>query len=83
MTEMQQPAQTQSVTRSTTWSPGLAVVMSFFIPGLGQLYKGRIGRGAAFFVGTFIGFFLLVFPAVIVWVWGMVDAYKGPHASEG
>lgn len=83
MTEPHPPAQTQAVTRSTTWSPGLAVVMSFFIPGLGQLYKGRILRGTAFFIGTGIGFFLLVFPAVIVWVWGMVDAYRGPHASEG
>jgi len=57
-------------------------VLSFVIPGLGQLYKGRIGRGAAFFCGTVAGLFLFVFPGVGVWLWGIIDAYNGKHASE-
>lgn len=32
--------------------PGLAAVMSFFIPGLGQLYSGRLGMAAVLFAGT-------------------------------
>ncbi len=27
------------------WSPGAALVLSFFIPGLGQMYRGKIGWG--------------------------------------
>ena len=27
------------------WSPGIAAVLSFFIPGVGQIYKGNILRG--------------------------------------
>ena len=60
---------------------GLAAVLSFFFSGLGQIYNGEIGKGIAFIVGqiinaalmmVFIGF--ITHP--IVWIWGMVDAYK-------
>lgn len=32
------------------WDPGLAAVLSFFIPGLGQLYKGMFGNALVFFI---------------------------------
>ncbi|OZM56126.1 hypothetical protein CIB95_13535 [Lottiidibacillus patelloidae] len=60
---------------------GLAAVLSFLVPGLGQVYNGHIGKGIAFFIGAgiagltaiiLIGFIL----APIVWIWGIVDAYK-------
>jgi len=60
---------------------GLAAVLSFFFTGLGQIYNGQIGKGILFIfvqlinIGlmfVFIGFF--TYP--IVWIWGMVDAYK-------
>jgi TM2 domain-containing membrane protein YozV len=63
-------------------SPGLALVASFFIPGLGSLINGSVGIGIAIFVSycvawaltlVLIGFILV--PAV--WVWGMIDAYQG------
>ena len=56
-------------------NPILAVICSFFIPGLGQVYDGHTARGIAFFFGTLIGFFLLVIPAIIIWLYGMYDAY--------
>lgn len=55
-------------------SPGLAAVLSFFIPGLGQVYCGRLGRGALFFLGSF-----LLVPIVIgfgIWIWNIVDAHS-------
>jgi TM2 domain-containing membrane protein YozV len=62
-------------------NPGLALVASFFIPGLGSFVNGNIGMGVAIFAAycvawlstmVLIGFLLV--PAV--WVWGMVDAYQ-------
>lgn len=32
--------------------PGIAAVLSFFIPGLGQLYCGRLGMAALLFAGS-------------------------------
>lgn len=72
-----------TATASPSGSPGVAAVLSFFIPGLGQIYKGKIGRGAAFFIGTACGFFLFIFPGIAVWLWNIIDAYRGPHASKG
>lgn len=60
---------------------GLAVVFSFFITGLGQLYNGEVGKAIAFFgaqvISAFLMFVLIGFittPAL--WIWSMVDAYR-------
>jgi len=62
-------------------NPGVAVVLSFFIAGLGQIYNGQIGKGIAFMIAYFcsvllmwvlIGFVI----APILWIWSMVDAFK-------
>lgn len=61
-------------------SPGIAVVLSFFIPGLGQLYNGQIGKGIVVMIVSFIfaasmiliiGFIL--YP--LLWLWNLYDAY--------
>lgn len=55
--------------------PWVAVLLAFFIPGLGQVYAGRAQRG----VGTFIAFCCLIyifFIGIFVWIWGMYDAYQ-------
>jgi len=64
------------------WSPGAAVVLSFFIPGLGQLYRGRLGRGILWFIGVVIGYFLLVVPGIIAHIFCLVDAYSGDPTKE-
>ena len=62
-------------------SEGLAAVLSFFVPGLGQIYDGEIGRGIVIFLLTgivaltviaVIGFLLLP----LYWIWNIYDAYK-------
>ena len=35
--------------RNRTWSPGVAAVLSFVIPGLGQIYKGKVLAGLVWF----------------------------------
>jgi len=62
-------------------SEGLAAVLSFFIPGLGQVYNGQIGKGIVVFIVfaicsglmiLLIGFIL----APLCWVWNVYDAYS-------
>jgi TM2 domain-containing membrane protein YozV len=63
-------------------NPGLALIASFFIPGLGSMLNGDVGKGVGILLGYFLCIFLffLIVPllvAVGLWVWGMVDAYQG------
>ncbi|PKR77886.1 hypothetical protein CEY16_08125 [Halalkalibacillus sediminis] len=62
-------------------SPGLAVVLSFFISGVGQIYNGQIMKGLITigiqFINGLLMFVLIGFVTYfIVWVWAMYDAYK-------
>ena len=52
--------------RERRFNPVLAGFMSFFIPGLGQLYKGQFLGAVLWFVLTGVGYFLLVFPGLIL-----------------
>ena len=57
-------------------SEGLAAVLSFLIPGIGQMYAGRTGRGVGFLLGFIVGIFALIIPGIIIWIWSIVDAMK-------
>lgn len=69
-------------------SSGIAVVLSFFWMGLGQLYNGQIGKGillmflepVLIIFGFFTLIFLIGFPillgAFVLWVWNLYDAYN-------
>lgn len=71
---------------SPTFSPmkptyGVPALLSFFIPGLGQLIKGQILKAFLIWaVGGALSFFLvwtIVVPFVI-WAWNVYDAYNDP-----
>ncbi|MEP6798615.1 MAG: DUF2510 domain-containing protein [Lapillicoccus sp.] len=63
-------------------SPALALLASFFLPGLGSMLNGEGAKGAGILVG-----YLVCIPLTLViigipgmigfWVWGMVDGYQG------
>ena len=55
---------------------GVAAVLSFLIPGMGQIYCGRVGRGLAFLGATVFGYFLVVVPGIAMHIWAIVDAKK-------
>ena len=68
-------------------NPGIAAVLSFIYPGLGQIYNGQIKRGVTFLIiggllvlsmMIFIGFIL--YP--IFWIYNIVDAYKGAENGK-
>jgi len=61
-------------------NPAIGVVLSFFIPGLGTMVNGNVGRGvlilALYIVGWVLSFLLIGIPLLIgVWIWGLVDGY--------
>ncbi|MBA7505009.1 hypothetical protein ES705_02307 [subsurface metagenome] len=60
---------------------GLAIVLSFLLPGLGQIYNQQFARGTRFIIAYIISWalsFIVIgwFFLVIVWIWSMVDAYQ-------
>jgi len=63
------------------WNPGTAAVLSLFIPGAGQMYKGQIGLGLAWLIGAAIGYMALLAPGVIVHVACIFNAYNGDPRS--
>ena len=63
-------------------NPGLSVLASFFLPGLGSIINGDVGKGIGIMVGYFVCWatFWMVLPLVGClgfWIWGMVDANTG------
>jgi TM2 domain-containing membrane protein YozV len=63
------------------WSPGIAALLSFLIPGAGQLYKGHVIRGLIWFVITGIGYFLLFVPGLILHTICIISASMGDPYS--
>lgn len=73
------------VTRVAPKSPGVAVIASFFLPGLGQFINGQAGKGVAFLLAYAVSFVLLFviigfITMPVVWIWSMVDAYSSAQA---
>ena len=55
-------------------NPGLAMALSFFWPGVGQMYAGNVGRGLAWMFGTWMGYAMLVVPGVIAHIMNVINA---------
>jgi TM2 domain-containing membrane protein YozV len=67
--------------RQESRAPGIAAVMSFVIPGAGQIFNGQIGKGimmcCLYAVGWIFVVFLIGIPIVLgVWAWAIYDAYS-------
>ena len=65
------------------WSPGVAGVLSFMIPGLGQIYKGRILSGLAWMMLTAFGYVLLIVPGLITHFFCILSAASGDPTKRG
>jgi TM2 domain-containing membrane protein YozV len=67
---------------ATGKSPGVALFLSFLIPGVGQFYNGDTKRGLLL-LGIYFVSWLLVSAGGIgfigiagSWIWGMINAYQ-------
>lgn len=59
------------------WSSGTATLLSFIIPGAGQMYKGKVGVGIAWLIFTTLGYILFIIPGIILHIICIVKASSG------
>jgi TM2 domain-containing membrane protein YozV len=59
------------------WSPGVAALLSFLIPGAGQMYKGDVGTGLIWLIVTIVGYFMFLIPGIIAHLVCIVSASSG------
>jgi TM2 domain-containing membrane protein YozV len=65
------------------WSPGLAAVLSFFLPGLGQLYKGQFINAIVWFFAVMFGYAALILPGLVLHFFCVLGALSGNPWTEG
>lgn len=53
---------------------GLCAVLSFVVPGLGQMYAGKIGAALAWFICIVAGYFCFILPGLILHFLCIVNA---------
>jgi TM2 domain-containing membrane protein YozV len=72
----QQPVYTQQpVAVREEKNAGVALILSFFFTGSGQVYNGEMGKGIGVLIGTVIGYMIFVIPGLLVFLYGLYDAY--------
>lgn len=49
-----------------TCNPGIAALLSFVLPGAGQIYRGNLFRGLMWFVFIAIGYYCFIIPGLIL-----------------
>jgi TM2 domain-containing membrane protein YozV len=64
---------------------GIALLISFFIPGVGSMYAGKTNTGVIILVGYVISWVLTIviigFAGIFgFWVWGLIDAYQAAQS---
>ncbi len=65
-----------------SWSPGVAAVLSVFVPGLGQIYKGDIAIGIVIFIVTAIGYVVFILPGLLIHIYAVSTAYSKPAPGD-
>ena len=64
-------------------SPGLAAVFSVVIPGLGQIYNGRLLAGALWFLATGFAYSAVLLPGFLVHAICVWCAFAGARDFRG
>jgi TM2 domain-containing membrane protein YozV len=78
LTEKHRAAQyTTVVVPQRKWSPGVAAVLSFFFPGVGQIYKGQILKGILWLIIVPVGYVMLIIPGLILHLICIISAASG------
>jgi TM2 domain-containing membrane protein YozV len=52
----------------------MEALLSFFLPGLGQMCQKRVGSGIAWLLGTMIGYLIFFIPGLVLHIACVVDA---------
>jgi hypothetical protein len=64
-------------------NPGIGGVLSVLIPGLGQVYNGRLLAAIGWFVGAGIGYSTILIPGFAIHALSVWCAYRGARAWRG
>jgi len=59
------------------WNPGVAAVLSFLIPGLGQMYKGQVLNGLAWLFVVVVGYVCGCAPGIVLHIVCLFEAASG------
>jgi TM2 domain-containing membrane protein YozV len=73
------------VTQVLPKNAGVALLISFFLPGVGSIYAGKTNTGVIILIGYIISWVLTIVIIGFVgifgfWVWGLIDAYQAAQA---
>ena len=63
--------------------PGVAAVLSVIVPGLGQLYAGRLLAAALWFLGTGFAYWAVLLPGFLVHAVCIWSAYHSAKDWDG
>ena len=63
------------------WRPGVAALLSFLIPGTGQIYKGQVLGGLAWLVSVAVGYAMFIFPGLVLHLLCILFAASGSPAG--
>ena len=64
-------------------SPGIAAVCSVVVPGLGQVYAGRLLAGGLWFLGTAAAYSMVLVPGFLVHALCVWSAYHSAKYWDG
>jgi TM2 domain-containing membrane protein YozV len=64
-------------------SPGIAAVLSVVLPGLGQVYAGRLLAGALWFLATGFAYWAILVPGFLVHALCVWSAYASARDWAG
>lgn len=86
-----EPFVASRASRQRLWSPGIAVLLSLFIPGAGQIYKGQVGAGIIWLIITVMFLYggwiaeepISIIIGLILYIVCVVDAKKGDPTKGG
>jgi TM2 domain-containing membrane protein YozV/predicted nucleic acid-binding Zn ribbon protein len=59
------------------WSPGVAALITLFIPGAGHLYKGNVGAGILWFIAALFGYIMFIIPGIFIHIICIFSAASG------
>ena len=59
------------------WSPGIAALLSFIIPGAGQMYKGNVAAGLLWLFFVVVGYAFFIIPGLILHLICIITATSG------
>jgi hypothetical protein len=65
------------------YSPAAAAALSLFLPGVGQIYSGRVGQGVGWLLATGLGYLLFLVPGLILHICCIVNAAAVPAPVHG